>query len=118
MAGEVTFRFPLPGEWRLTAITDVNRDKANEILSRMEFGGYVSTSEFIVFDGVPIRVLSGILLYKGDSQSPTILLNRTINLGESMTIKVMTVDENVKKVKFTWIRPDNSTAREQPVQIQ
>jgi hypothetical protein len=118
MAGEVTFRFPLPGEWRLTAITDVNRDKANEILSRMEFGGYVSTSEFIVFDGVPIRVLSGILLYKGDSQSPTILLNRTINLGESMTIKVMTVDENVKKVKFTWIRPNNSTAREQPVQIQ
>jgi|GEM_PF-2776760 len=118
MAGEVTFRFPLPGEWRLTAIATVNRDKANEILNRMQFGGYVSTDEFIVFNGVPIRVLSGILLYKGDSQSPTILLNRTINLGESMTIKVMTVDENVKKVKFTWIRPDNSTAREQTVQIQ
>jgi hypothetical protein len=117
MAGEVTFRFPLPGEWRLTAIATVNRDKANEILSRMELEGYVSTDEFIVFNGVPIRVLSGILLYKGDSQSPTILLNRTINLGESMTIKVMTVDENVKKVKFTWIRPDNSTAREQTVQI-
>jgi hypothetical protein len=118
MAGEVTFRFPLPGEWRLTAIATVNRDKANEILNGMRFGGYVSTDEFIVFDGVPIRVLSGILLYKGDSQSPTILLNRNINLGESMTIKVMTVDENVKKVKFTWIRPDNSTAREQTVQIQ
>jgi hypothetical protein len=117
MAGEVTFRFPLPGEWRLTAIATVNSNKANEILSRMEFGGYVSTSEFIVFDGVPIRVLSGILLYKGDSQSPTILLNRTINLYESMTIKVMTVDENVKKVKFTWIKPDNSTARKQTVQV-
>ena len=119
---EITFKPHLPGEWNVRAIASANDDKIQSILDNMELGGYVQRDEWI--EGLRFRVLTGTLIYKSsqdsgsDQSQPTIVLNRTINIGESVTVKVMTIDENVKQVKFTWIRPDNSIAREQTVQSQ
>ena len=119
---EITFRPFLPGEWDVWTFSNVSDSTMQSILDNMELGGYVSRGESIM--GLRLRVLTGTLIYKSsqdsgsDQSQPTIVLNRTINIGESVTVKVMTIDENVKQVKFTWIKPDNSIAREQTVQSQ
>ncbi len=111
---EVQFRFPLPGEWSHSTSFWISDSKRNTLFNQgIDF---IQSPEYRFESSV--RVLNGTILYKS-GETQTMILNRTINLGESMTVKAITVDDNVKKVKFTWIRPDNTIARESPtVQVQ